>query len=156
MKDKDAADTMAPLALTLACKSIDPVDLAALLASGSVDERNLQLKDEEVSLCCRKWNCRHLGRGLARYSVYSKKELLIRHFEALISLSSSTLCSFHCVLMIFCRYSLLCVLSMVQGATPLHGVCWNKNSELLKLLVDAKLIDQDMLKISNNKVRVYY
>ena len=36
---------------------------------------------------------------------------------------------------------------MGYGGTPMHKVCGNKNSELLKLLLEAKLVDQDMLKI---------
>ena len=35
----------------------------------------------------------------------------------------------------------------------MHGVCKNKNSELLKLLLEAKLVDQDMLKIPDFDVR---
>jgi len=35
----------------------------------------------------------------------------------------------------------------------MYGVCHNKNAELLKLLLEAKLVDQDMLKISNIKVK---
>ena len=37
----------------------------------------------------------------------------------------------------------------------MHGVCWNENSELLRLLLEAKLVDQDMLKIPNKKVRIF-
>ena len=37
----------------------------------------------------------------------------------------------------------------------MHGVCHNKNSEMLKLLFEAKLVDQDMLKIPDKDVREF-
>ena len=45
---------------------------------------------------------------------------------------------------------------MVQDDTPLHLVCENENSEVLKLLLEAKLVDQDMLKNENEMVRVFH
>ena len=34
----------------------------------------------------------------------------------------------------------------------MDGVCGNENSELLRLLLEAKLVDQDMLKIPDREV----
>ena len=36
----------------------------------------------------------------------------------------------------------------------MHLVCGNENSEVLKLLLAAKLVDQDMLKTKNEDVSV--
>ena len=36
----------------------------------------------------------------------------------------------------------------------MHKVCENKNSEVLKLLLEAKLVDQDMLKAKDSIVSV--
>ena len=37
----------------------------------------------------------------------------------------------------------------------MHKVCGNKNSEVLKLLLQAKLVDQDMLKMKGEDVSVH-
>ena len=37
----------------------------------------------------------------------------------------------------------------------MHYVCGNENSEVLKLLLEAKLVDQDMLKMKNKDVSVH-
>ena len=44
---------------------------------------------------------------------------------------------------------------MVQGETPMHGVCEKAYSESLELLLEAKLVDKDMLKIPDKDVREF-
>ena len=44
---------------------------------------------------------------------------------------------------------------MFQAGTPMHKVCENSNSEVLKLLLEAKLVDQDMLKRKDICVSVH-
>ena len=35
----------------------------------------------------------------------------------------------------------------------MHMACWNRNWGVLKLLLEAKLVDDDLLKIGDNEVR---
>ena len=43
---------------------------------------------------------------------------------------------------------------MVQGWTPMYRVCLNESSELLKLLLEANLVNQDMMKNADRDVRM--
>ena len=49
-----------------------------------------------------------------------------------------------------CFTCLLRLLLMFQVYSPMHKVCGNENSEVLKLLFEAKLVDQDMLKAKDD------
>ena len=37
----------------------------------------------------------------------------------------------------------------------MHKICENKDSEVLKVLLEAKLVDQDMLKMESRTVSVH-
>ena len=37
----------------------------------------------------------------------------------------------------------------------MHKICENKDSEVLKVLLEAKLVDQDMLKLESQTVSVH-
>ena len=54
-----------------------------------------------------------------------------------------------------CSTFLLCLLLMFQGRTPMHAVCENENSEVLNLLLAAKCVNQDMLKMKAEDVSVH-